>query len=321
MRNKYEINEMKKKYLIRRIGEENMLLKKVPYDSEIRYVLKQAEDNFFYSAPEVIDYCFQILKKFIELDENEYNNNKHEETQLLLKNIEETQLLLKNIYDYTQKIGEISLKYTDIIKSLNTKLQEHEDKTKLTFKHAKLLKEIKIFKKNKLKETVIINNRIENKTNSFLWKDLHNYCIDLDLYTNFNFVKTIYQRYSPGCMDYRVRDMMEEKIKNIQKFKDDEYVSSVYYENSDVVGGVVYKKTRTDFKRYNLIVCTNYGNIFDLYFEEYPNMGICMIDVTLYCNNTKLEASDINHINLILHEAKYTVNSKGLNNILESLTV
>ena len=75
MKNKYELNEMKKKYLIRRIGEENMLLKNVPYDSEIRYVLKQAEDNFFYSAPEVIDYCFQILKKFIELDENEYNNN------------------------------------------------------------------------------------------------------------------------------------------------------------------------------------------------------------------------------------------------------
>jgi len=69
----FKRNEMKKRYLVRRIGEENMLIKSVPYDSEIRYVLKQAEDNFFYSAPEVVDYCFRILKGFIELDENEYN--------------------------------------------------------------------------------------------------------------------------------------------------------------------------------------------------------------------------------------------------------
>ena len=68
-------NEMKKKYLVRRIAEENMLVKNFPYGSEIRYVLKQAEDNFFYSAPEIIDYCFNILKEFIELDENEYNNS------------------------------------------------------------------------------------------------------------------------------------------------------------------------------------------------------------------------------------------------------
>lgn len=257
------------------------------------------------------NYIPELSTERITEVENEliYYKNKHEETQLLLK----------NIYDYTQKIGEISLKYTDIIKSLNTKLQEHEDKTKLTFKHAKLLKEIKIFKKNTLKETVIINNCIENKTNSFLWTDLYNKSLCIDLYKNVNFVKTIFQSYN--TLDYRVRDVIEEKIKNMQNFKDDEYVVSVYYENSEVIGGVCYKKHRTDFISYNLILYTNYGNIFDLAFQEYPSHGISMFDVTLYCNNTKLEASDINHINLILHETKYIVNSKGLNNILESLTV
>ena len=250
------------------------------------------------------NYMPELSTERITEVENEliYYKNKHEETQLLLK----------NIYEYTQKI---SLKYTDII----TKLQEHEDKTKLTFKHAKVLKEIITFKKSTLKETVIINNRIENKSNSFLWTDLYNKGLCIDLYKNFNFVKTIFQTY--GTLDYRVRDEINKKIKNIQNFKDDEYVVSVYYENSEVIGGVVYKKHRSDFTSYNLIVCTNYGNIFDLVFQEYPSNGISMIDVILYYNNIKLEASDINHINLILHETKYIINSKGLNNILESLTV
>jgi hypothetical protein len=142
------------------------------------------------------NYMPELSTERITEVENEliYYKNKHEETQLLLK----------NIYDYTQKI---SLKYTDII----TKLQEHEDKTKLTFKHVKVLKDIKKFKKSTLKETVIINNRIENKSNSFLWTDLYNKGLCIDLYKNFNFVKTIFQTY--GTLDYRVRDKINKKIK------------------------------------------------------------------------------------------------------------
>jgi hypothetical protein len=59
----------KKIYLLKRIREEFESLSS-SNDSEIKYILGQAEEKFFYSAPEVVDECFYILNKFIDLDED-----------------------------------------------------------------------------------------------------------------------------------------------------------------------------------------------------------------------------------------------------------
>ena len=62
--------EMKKQYLLKRIKDEYELLKGCRRGSEISYILSQASEKFVYSAPEVVDECFNYLKNFIELDEN-----------------------------------------------------------------------------------------------------------------------------------------------------------------------------------------------------------------------------------------------------------
>lgn len=66
--------EMKKQYLLKRIDEEyNLLFSLSRYNLELLYILGQAKDKFFYSAPEVVDECFYILKKIILMDEDVYN--------------------------------------------------------------------------------------------------------------------------------------------------------------------------------------------------------------------------------------------------------
>ena len=164
------------------------------------------------------NYMPELSTERITEVENEliYYKNKHEETKLLLK----------NIYDYTQKIVETSSKYTDIIKSLNTKLQEHEDKTKLTFKHAKVLKDIKKLKKSTLKETVIINNRIENRTNSFLWPDLYKQGFCIDLYKNVKLFS-----FSRSGLFPKIQPVNNSINESINKFRADvaNYVNSTEY--------------------------------------------------------------------------------------------
>jgi hypothetical protein len=68
--------EMKKEYLLKRINEEYNLLHKLSINNwgALSYVLNQARDKFFYSAPEVVDECFYVLKNYILLDEDIYNN-------------------------------------------------------------------------------------------------------------------------------------------------------------------------------------------------------------------------------------------------------
>ena len=67
---------MKKEYLLKRINEEyNLLISLSRDNSELIYILSQAKDKFFYSAPEVVDECFSILKKIIYLDEDVYNKS------------------------------------------------------------------------------------------------------------------------------------------------------------------------------------------------------------------------------------------------------
>lgn len=65
--------ELKKLYLLKRIKDEYELLKGFRYQSEIKYILSQASENFVYSAPEIVDECFNYLKNFIELDDNFLN--------------------------------------------------------------------------------------------------------------------------------------------------------------------------------------------------------------------------------------------------------
>jgi hypothetical protein len=80
--------EMKKQYLLKRINEESNLLTSLSRkNSELLYILSQAKDKFFYSAPEVVDECFSILKKIISLDEDIYNNEELKNTLGLGLNI------------------------------------------------------------------------------------------------------------------------------------------------------------------------------------------------------------------------------------------
>ena len=70
----------KKIYLSNRIRDNRELLNTLKTDQnsiydELRYVLSQSEEEFNYSAPEVVDYCFYILKDYIEVDGNVYNEN------------------------------------------------------------------------------------------------------------------------------------------------------------------------------------------------------------------------------------------------------
>ena len=42
------------------------------FENKKKYLLKRIkeEDNFYYSAPEVVDECFEFLKRIIDLNEN-----------------------------------------------------------------------------------------------------------------------------------------------------------------------------------------------------------------------------------------------------------
>jgi hypothetical protein len=71
------IFENKKVYLLKRINEENVLLEKFraeSYDNELNYVLKQSRDRFFFSAPEIVDYCFDVLSKYLSLNRDLFEN-------------------------------------------------------------------------------------------------------------------------------------------------------------------------------------------------------------------------------------------------------
>jgi len=70
--------ENKKIYLLQRINDEHDLLEKLrvgPGKTEFNYVLKQSKDHFFFSAPEIVDYCFDVLSKYISLDRDSFENN------------------------------------------------------------------------------------------------------------------------------------------------------------------------------------------------------------------------------------------------------
>lgn len=79
MKRNFESNfENKKVYLLNRIKEERDEIEKlhdcIGYNSEFNYALKQSRDHFFFSAPEIVDYCFDILSKYISLDRDSYEN-------------------------------------------------------------------------------------------------------------------------------------------------------------------------------------------------------------------------------------------------------
>ena len=69
---------VKKDYLLKRIKEENEYLvnkmKEIGFYSEIGLVLGQAKDDFCYTSPESLDYCYEVLSMFVTLDRCEYTN-------------------------------------------------------------------------------------------------------------------------------------------------------------------------------------------------------------------------------------------------------
>lgn len=70
--------ENKKIYLLTRINEERDNIEKHlerGYNSEFEYVLKQSRDRFFFSAPEIVDYCYYVLSNYISLDRDSYENS------------------------------------------------------------------------------------------------------------------------------------------------------------------------------------------------------------------------------------------------------
>lgn len=78
------ITNLKRQYLVKRIKESNLSLLDYPHCSQMGYILKLAKDEFFFSAPEVVDDCFHTLKHVIELDEDLYQGleNKSEDKRL-----------------------------------------------------------------------------------------------------------------------------------------------------------------------------------------------------------------------------------------------
>jgi hypothetical protein len=71
-----EMYEMKKRYLLKKISDSSIKLVKFPRHSEVRYILKLAEENFIYSAPEVVDYAFHVLGNEINLSDFKYDDKK-----------------------------------------------------------------------------------------------------------------------------------------------------------------------------------------------------------------------------------------------------
>lgn len=70
MHSEYYKFENKKEYLSKRIREEYDFLVKQPYDNELHYIINLCGESFFYSAPEVVDSCFNFLKRYIHLDDD-----------------------------------------------------------------------------------------------------------------------------------------------------------------------------------------------------------------------------------------------------------
>lgn len=96
--------EMKKQYLLKRIKDEHETLKNFTYGSEIGYILSQASEKFVYSAPEVVDACFNYLKNFIVLDDNFHKDGVQKDIGLGL-NIygDKIKCYICESYDHVQK--------------------------------------------------------------------------------------------------------------------------------------------------------------------------------------------------------------------------
>ncbi len=63
--------ESKKKYLSKRIREEYDFLKKCSIRNyNLQHIISLCSESFFYSAPEVVDWCFDFLRNYIHLDED-----------------------------------------------------------------------------------------------------------------------------------------------------------------------------------------------------------------------------------------------------------
>ncbi len=70
-------------YMLEYIQQNYKVLNRIKnYDSEIGYILHLSEDNFEFSSPEVLYYCFIIINQCIT---EIYNNHKIEDDQLYFK--------------------------------------------------------------------------------------------------------------------------------------------------------------------------------------------------------------------------------------------
>jgi chromosome segregation ATPase len=176
-------------------------------------------------------------------------------------------------------------------------------------------------------EIIIVNNILKAKTNEFLWTDITNPSSTpvFDLYKNFNdVIKHLSESYI--CTPHNPHNfhkLVEKKLTNMQKLKDDEYFIGVYYGNIHVS---TYLMATNDNYSYNLIFCTNYGNIIDFSFSKSaPACGPVILDIKYYYNYKKLDITFINHLNLIIAKRETNtqsfidITSQELNNIILSL--
>ena len=176
-------------------------------------------------------------------------------------------------------------------------------------------------------ETIIVNNRMKEKTDKFLWTDIANsgYTPVFDLYKSFDdVIKHFNNNCIPSGNKYRGRRWDTNQLNDMQKIKDDEYFIGVYYGGIRVSN---YLMTSTNSFCCNLIFYTNYGNIIQFNFKKVEGWegGFVFIEnIEYYYTNRKLDVTFINHLNLIIAKRENTqsfidITGKELNNIILSL--
>jgi len=280
-------------------NRKNSIVKVLEYDRQGDSYTIEYKGRVIDTTTEFIDTnigsrCMKLQNDKVQLEK------RIAELELLNKNLENKNKKLdqkndENINDISNYISHLEKernKLENIVENQKEKILEYREL------YEKSIKSLLVKDDDSEKETIILNNFKNEKTDKFLWKDLN-------------------REHSPEINLYNLKDLKdwlsksyefpwEKASKEIKNWvlQEKEYIVGVYYSNNQSH----HEKTLHIFKNIRnspaldggvineLVFYTNYGNITSI--KYYNNSGFFRVkDVSVFRNNKILTSKLINIIN------------------------
>lgn len=202
---------------------------------------------------------------------------------------------------YISSLEEDRLKLENDVKSITEKMHVYRDL------YEKSIKSL-LTKEDEVKETIICNNLLVDKTDKFLWNDQNNLAASrqIDLYKDFSKLKEWLKQYFSSGAYSETYKCIENWL--LQKH---EMMIGVYYSTCKVPKGdgfpiekVIsvpksgrFSPSESDDCKHELIFYTNYGNVLGINYYNNRGFFSATNEVSIYKTNKILSPKMINIIN------------------------